>query len=84
MTSPFFYYFAPLNFNGKIMSAGKKSVLLITLILVADQILKIWVKTHMQSDRRFIFLVTGELFISLKTMVWHLGWKWEVKPGNFI
>lgn len=29
------------------MSKGKKAVLLIVLILVADQILKIWVKTHM-------------------------------------
>ncbi len=29
------------------MSAGKKSILLIAAILVADQILKIWVKTHM-------------------------------------
>jgi len=30
------------------MSAGKKSLLLIILIIVADQILKIWVKTNMQ------------------------------------
>ncbi len=29
------------------MSSGKKSLLLIVMILVADQILKIWVKTHM-------------------------------------
>src|SRR5512135_3413076 len=29
------------------MSAGKKAILLIVLILVADQLLKIWVKTHM-------------------------------------
>jgi signal peptidase II len=29
------------------MSAGKKSVLFIILILLADQALKIWVKTHM-------------------------------------
>jgi len=29
------------------MSSGKKAVLLIILILVVDQILKIWVKTHM-------------------------------------
>ena len=29
------------------MSAAKKSVLLIFLILLADQILKIWIKTHM-------------------------------------
>jgi signal peptidase II len=30
------------------MSLGKKSVLIIILILILDQILKIWVKTHMQ------------------------------------
>jgi signal peptidase II len=30
------------------MSAGKKSLLFIILIIVADQILKIWVKTNMQ------------------------------------
>ena len=30
------------------MSLGKKSVLLILLILIADQFLKIWVKTHME------------------------------------
>lgn len=29
------------------MSSGKKALLLIFMILVADQILKIWVKTHM-------------------------------------
>jgi len=29
------------------MSSGKKAVLFILLILIADQILKIWVKTHM-------------------------------------
>jgi signal peptidase II len=32
------------------MSAGKKSILLIIIILIIDQILKIWVKTHMQID----------------------------------
>ncbi|HKK41684.1 MAG TPA: lipoprotein signal peptidase [Bacteroidales bacterium] len=30
------------------MSLGKKSLLLVILILVADQALKIWVKTHLQ------------------------------------
>jgi signal peptidase II len=29
------------------MSSGKKALLLIFLILIADQILKIWIKTHM-------------------------------------
>lgn len=33
------------------MSSGKKAVLFISLVLIADQILKVWVKTHM---------VTGE------------------------
>ena len=30
-----------------LMSTGKKAVSLILLIVVADQILKFWVKTHM-------------------------------------
>jgi len=42
-----FYYFAPLNININGMSLGKKSILLIILILIVDQILKIWVKTHL-------------------------------------
>jgi signal peptidase II len=38
------------------MSAGKKAVAFIILILIADQILKIWVKTHMQiGDEIHIF-----------------------------
>jgi len=43
-----FLLFCPIKPLLKIMSAGKKSLLLIIAILVADQILKIWVKTHMQ------------------------------------
>jgi signal peptidase II len=42
-----FYYFAALNQIAERMSAGKKAVLLIIVILIADQILKFWVKTHM-------------------------------------
>jgi len=38
------------------MSTAKKSVLFILLILVIDQILKIWVKTHMQiGDEIYMF-----------------------------
>ena len=38
------------------MSTGKKAVLLVILILVADQILKFWVKTHMVlGEERHIF-----------------------------
>ncbi len=43
--SSYFYYFALLNL--KKMSAGKKATLFILIILVADQALKIWVKTTM-------------------------------------
>jgi signal peptidase II len=38
------------------MSSGKKAILLIMLILIADQILKIWVKTHMQIGDEIHFL----------------------------
>lgn len=43
----FFYYFAP-DFKTHIMSLGKKSVILIFLILFVDQLLKVWIKTHLQ------------------------------------
>jgi signal peptidase II len=48
MTCHIFYYFAPLNFKEKSMSMGKKSLLLIFVIIIVDQALKIWVKTHLQ------------------------------------
>ncbi len=37
------------------MSVGKKSILLIVLILIADQILKFWVKTHMHLGEELTF-----------------------------
>jgi signal peptidase II len=47
LTLTYFYYFAPLIQKTKIMSAAKKSIIFIIVILLADQILKIWIKTHM-------------------------------------
>ena len=38
------------------MSSGKKAFLLIMLILIVDQILKIWVKTNMQIGDEIHFL----------------------------
>ena len=64
------------------MSLGKKSVLFILLILFADQILKIWVKTHMAIGQEITFSETGEFFISLKITEWHLEWKWEENQVN--
>lgn len=43
------------------MTAAKKSILLIVLILIADQILKIWVKTHMIIGQEYHIL--GNWFI---------------------
>jgi len=66
------------------MSSGKKSVLLIILILIADQILKIWVKTHMQiGDEIHLFGNRGMLhFIENNGMAF--GMEMGGKPGKFI
>jgi signal peptidase II len=66
------------------MSLGKKSILLIVLILVADQILKIWVKTHMQiGDEIHIFGKWGMLhFIENNGMAF--GMEMGGKPGKLI
>lgn len=66
------------------MSLTKKSVLLIFLILFADQVLKIWVKTHMQiGDEIKIFGNWGIIhFIENNGMAFgmEMGGKW----GKFI
>lgn len=66
------------------MSLGKKSILLIIVILIADQILKIWVKTHMQiGDEIHIFGNRGMLhFIENNGMAF--GMEMGGKPGKFI
>jgi signal peptidase II len=66
------------------MSLGKKSILLITLILFADQFLKIWVKTHMQiGDEIHIFGNRGMLhFIENNGMAF--GMEIGGRPGKFI
>jgi len=66
------------------MSAGKKSVLFVILILIADQVLKIWVKTHMQiGDEIHIFGKWGMLhFIENNGMAF--GMEMGGKPGKLI
>lgn len=66
------------------MSIGKKSVLFIFLILFIDQILKIWVKTHMQiGDEIHLFGNRGMLhFIENNGMAF--GMEMGGKPGKFI
>ena len=66
------------------MSLGKKSILLIFLILLADQILKIWVKTHMEIGQEIhIFGNRGMLhFIENNGMAF--GMEMGGKPGKLI
>jgi signal peptidase II len=66
------------------MSAAKKSVLLIFLILFADQVLKIWIKTHMYIGQEIhIFGNRGMLhFIENNGMAF--GMEMGGKPGKLI
>ena len=66
------------------MSLGKKSILLIFLILLADQILKIWVKTHMEIGQEIhLFGNRGMLhFIENNGMAF--GMEMGGKPGKLI
>ncbi len=66
------------------MSTGKKSILLIILILVVDQILKIWIKTHMQiGDEIHLFGKWGMLhFIENNGMAF--GMEMGGRPGKLI
>jgi len=66
------------------MSLRSRSVLLILLILVIDQVLKIWVKTHMQiGDEIHLFGNWGIVhFIENNGMAF--GMEMGGKPGKFI
>jgi signal peptidase II len=66
------------------MSLGKKSILFILLILIADQFLKIWVKTHMNIGQEIpLFGNWGFLhFIENNGMA--LGMEMGGKPGKFL
>ena len=66
------------------MSAAKKSVLLILLILLADQVFKIWIKTHMVIGQEIhIFGNRGMLhFIENNGMAF--GMEMGGRPGKLI
>ncbi|HEX2920451.1 MAG TPA: lipoprotein signal peptidase [Bacteroidales bacterium] len=66
------------------MSTGKKSIAFIIIILTLDQILKIWVKTHMQiGDEIHLFGNWGILhFIENNGMAF--GMEMGGRPGKFI
>jgi signal peptidase II len=66
------------------MSSGKKSVLFILLILIIDQVLKIWIKTHMEIGQEIhIFGKWGILhFIENNGMAF--GMEMGGKPGKLV
>lgn len=68
----------------RIMSLGKKSFLFIFIILLVDQILKIWIKTHMQIGQEIhLFGNWGVLhFIENNGMAF--GMEMGGKPGKLI
>jgi signal peptidase II len=66
------------------MSLGKKSFLLIFLILLADQILKIWVKTHMVIGQEIHLFGDWGLIHFIENNGMAFGMEMGGKPGKLI
>jgi signal peptidase II len=66
------------------MSLGKKSVLFILLILIADQFLKIWVKTHMQIGQEIHILGKWGILHFIENNGMAFGMEMGGKTGKFI
>ena len=66
------------------MSSGKKSVLLILLILFVDQLLKIWVKTHMQLGQEIHMFGNWGILHFIENNGMAFGMEMGGRPGKFI
>ena len=66
------------------MSAAKKSVLIILLILLADQFLKIWIKTHMIIGQEIHFLGDRGMLHFIENNGMAFGMEMGGKPGKLI
>ena len=66
------------------MSIGKKSVLFILLILLVDQILKIWVKTHMEIGQEIHLFGNWGILHFIENNGMAFGMEMGGKPGKFI
>jgi signal peptidase II len=66
------------------MSLGKKSVIFIFLILIADQMLKIWVKTHMQIGQEIHLLGNRGMLHFIENNGMAFGMEMGGKLGKFI
>ncbi|MFZ0283191.1 MAG: lipoprotein signal peptidase [Bacteroidales bacterium] len=66
------------------MSSGKKALLLIILILIADQILKIWVKTHMVIGQEVHLFGNWGLLHFIENNGMAFGMEMGGKTGKFV
>jgi len=66
------------------MSAGKKSILLIALLLIADQFLKIWVKTHMVLGDEIHFFGNWGMLHFVENNGMAFGMEMGGKPGKLV
>ena len=62
------------------MSVRNKLVIFIIVLLVLDQAVKIWIKTHMMIGKNSVSSETGSKFFLLKITGWLSEWNWEM--GN--
>jgi signal peptidase II len=84
--TPGFYFllFCIPNFNKFKMSAGKKSFLLILLILIVDQTLKLWIKTHMTMGQEFHLFGNWGIIHFIENNGMAFGMELGGKPGKLV
>jgi len=66
------------------MSSGKKSVMLVVLILIIDQTLKIWIKTHMEIGQEMRLLGNWGIIHFIENNGMAFGMEMGGKTGKFI
>ena len=66
------------------MTLGKKSILLILMILIIDQVLKIWVKTHMEIGQEIHIFGNFGLLHFIENNGMAFGMEMGGRPGKFI
>jgi signal peptidase II len=66
------------------MSLGKKSVLFILLILIVDQILKIWIKTHMEIGQEIHLFGNWGILHFIENNGMAFGMEMGGKPGKLV
>lgn len=66
------------------MSSGKKAVLFIILILIADQALKIWVKTHMVIGQEYHLFGNWGILHFIENNGMAFGMEMGGKTGKFV